>query len=114
GVGGGSDDGGTAGGAGDGAMSGVTDRRRGVSLVVSLALVLGMNVASVNGGQAAGVARPGQSPLSIGHDPLGCVTTDMAPLVDAQVAPPPRFDRGYVDSRAAGPQGFCDLSMKGV
>jgi hypothetical protein len=95
-------------------MSGVTDRRRGVSLVVSVALVLGMNVASVNGSQAAGAPRPGQSPLSIGHDPLGCVTTDMAPLVDAQVAPPPRFDRGYVYFRAAGTEDFYYTPMKGV
>lgn len=94
-------------------MSGVKDRRRGVSLVVSLALVLGMNVASVDG-QATGVPRPGQSPLSIGHDPLGCVTTDMAPLVDAQVAPPPRFDRGYVYFRAAGTEDFYYTPMKGV
>ena len=95
-------------------MSGVADRRRGVSLVVSVALVLGMNVASVNGSQAAGVPRPGQSPLLIGHDPLGCVTTDMAPLVDAQVAPPPRFDRGYVYFRAAGTEDFYYTPMKGV
>jgi len=95
-------------------MSGVKDRRRGVSLVVSVALVLGMNVASVNGGQAAGVPRPGQSPLSIGHDPLGCVTTEMAPLVDARVAPPPRFDRGYVYFRAAGTEDFYYTPMKGV
>jgi hypothetical protein len=95
-------------------MSGVKDRRRGVSLVVSVALVLGMSVASVDGGQAAGVPRPGQSPLLIGHDPLGCVTTDMAPLVDAQVAPPPRFDRGYVYFRAAGTEDFYYTPMKGV
>jgi len=95
-------------------MSGVTDRRRGVSLIVSVALVLGMNVASVNGSQAAGVPRPGQSSLSIGHDPLGCVTTDMAPLVDAQVTPPPRFDRGYVYFRAAGTEDFYYTPMKGV
>jgi hypothetical protein len=94
-------------------MSGVKDRRRGVSLVVSVALVLGLNVASVDG-QATGVPRPGQSPLSIGHDPLGCVTTDMAPLVDAQVAPPPRFDRGYVYFRAAGTEDFYYTPMKGV
>src|SRR6266699_3430838 len=95
-------------------MSGVTDRRRGVSLVVSVALVLGINVASVNGGQAAGVPRHGQARLSIGHDPLGCVTTDMAPLVDAQVAPPPRLDRGYVYFRAAGTEDFYYTPMKGI
>ncbi len=91
------------------------DLRRGVSLVVCLMFVIGLCVSPVaQGRQRAGAPRAGESALLIGHDPLGCVTTDMAPLVDAQVAPPPRFDRGYVYFRAAGTEDFYYTPMKGV
>jgi hypothetical protein len=91
------------------------DLRRGVSLVLSVVFVIGLCVApAAHGRQRAGAPRAGESPLVIGHDPLGCVTTDMAPLVDAQVAPPPRFDRGYVYFRAAGTEDFYYTPMKGV
>src|SRR3984893_8452966 len=91
------------------------DLRRAVSLVVCLVFVIGLCVVPVaQGRQRAGAPRAGGSGLKIDHDPLGCVTTDMAPLVDAQVGPPPRFERGYVYVRAGGTEDFYYTPMKGV
>jgi hypothetical protein len=91
------------------------DLRRAVSLVVSVVFLSGLSVVpAMRASQRAGTAPAAVPPLVIGHDPLGCVTTDMAPLVDAQVAPPPRFDRGYVYFRAAGTEDFYYTPMKGV
>jgi len=92
----------------------VRDRRRAVSLAVSFVLVMSGMAPVTMGRQRASAARPGESPLVIGHDPLGCVTTDLAPIVDAQVGPPPQFDRGYVYFRAAGTEDFYFTPMKGV
>ncbi len=55
----------------------------------------------------------GQSDLTIAHDALPCVVTDLAPMVDAQVAPGPEFERGYVYFKAAGTEDFYYTSMKG-
>jgi hypothetical protein len=55
-----------------------------------------------------------EAPITIVHDPLACITTELAPAVDAQMAPPPRLDRGYVYFRAAGTEDFYYTPMKGV
>jgi len=55
-----------------------------------------------------------QSRLTIDHDPLACVTTELAPQVDAAVAPAPVFDHGYVYFKAAGTEDFYYATMKGA
>jgi hypothetical protein len=54
-----------------------------------------------------------QSDLTINHDALPCVVTDLAPQVDAQVAPGPELERGYVYFKAAGTEDFYYTPMKG-
>ena len=89
------------------------DRRRAVSLVVCAAFGIGLMAPFVEGRQRATAPGPGQSSLVISHDALGCVTTELAPIVDAGVAPPPQFDRGFVFFRAAGTEDFYYTPMKG-
>ncbi len=55
-----------------------------------------------------------QSRLTIDHEPLKCVNTDLAPTVDAAVAPAPLFDRGYVYFKADRTEDFYYTTMKGV
>lgn len=62
--------------------------------------------------QAQSAPRPG-SLLKIAHDALPCVTTDVAPEVDATVAPAPQFEKGYVYFRAAGTEDYYYAPMKG-
>ncbi len=61
----------------------------------------------------AQTAEPVRSVLVIRHDPLVCVTTELAPLVDAQVEPAPQLERGYVYFKAAGTEDFYYTAMKG-
>jgi hypothetical protein len=92
------------------------DRRRGAALVTVFAfafLVLGAPAVGAAVGQAS-VPQAGQSLLVINHDALACVNTEMAPLVDAQVAPAPQFERGYVYFKAAGTEDFYYTPMKGA
>jgi hypothetical protein len=72
--------------------------------------------AAVRRAQAAPPAPSAQRPqstLMIAHDDLPCVTTEVAPEVDATVAPAPQFDKGYVYFRAAGTEDFYYAPMKG-
>jgi hypothetical protein len=65
-------------------------------------------------GQQTQPAAPAvQSPLVISHDELPCVVTDLAPRVDAQVAPAPQLDKSYVYFKAAGTEDFYYTPMKG-
>ena len=71
---------------------------------------------AVRRAQAAAPAPSAQTPqssLAIAHDELPCVTTEVAPEVDASVAPPQQFDKGYVYFRAAGTEDFYYAPMKG-
>jgi len=99
-------------------MSGeMWDGRRAAALVTVFAFalsVLGAPVAAEAAAGQAAVPQAGQSPLVINHDALVCVNTEMAPLVDAQVAPAPQFERGYVYFKAAGTEDFYYTSMKGA
>ncbi len=76
--------------------------------------VLGAPAAGAASVLAQGATSAGsQSPLVINHDALPCVVTDLAPMVDAQVAPQPEFERGYVYFKAAGTEDFYYTPMKG-
>ena len=93
------------------------DLQRASALVTAFAFALG--VAAVPAASAAAppaqqAAPTGQSPLVINHDELPCVVTDFAPTVDAQVAPAPQFDKGYVYFKAAGTEDFYYTPMKGA
>ena len=93
------------------------DLRRASALVTAFVFALG--VAAVPAASAAAppaqqAAPAGQSPLVINHDELPCVVTDFAPQVDAQVAPAPQFDKGYVYFKAAGTEDFYYTPMKGA
>jgi len=93
------------------------DLRRASALVTAFVFALG--VAAVPAASAAAppaqqAAPTGQSPLVINHDELPCVVTDFAPRVDAQVAPAPQFDKGYVYFKAAGTEDFYYTPMKGA
>jgi hypothetical protein len=54
-----------------------------------------------------------QARLQIEHDPLACVTTAVAPLVEAKVVPGPDVARSYVFWRAAGTPYFYYTIMEG-
>jgi hypothetical protein len=90
-------------------------RRRATSM--ALAALLSSRLVSPE--TAAAVARQAQSSasprsvLQIRHDPLVCVTTEFAPLVDAQVEPGPQLERGYVYFKAAGTEDFYYTVMRG-
>jgi hypothetical protein len=51
--------------------------------------------------------------IDINHDPLACVTPELAPEVDAAVLPGPDYDRGYVYFRAAGTEDYYYAKMDG-
>jgi hypothetical protein len=91
-----------------------SDLRRAISLVTVFAFALPALAmpAAATAQQAA--PQTGQSPLVINHDELPCVVTDFAPKVDAQVAPAPQFDKGYVYFKAAGTEDFYYTPMKGA
>ena len=55
-----------------------------------------------------------QARLQIEHDPLACVTTVVAPLVEAKVEPGPDVARSYVFWRAAGTPYFYYTIMEGA
>jgi hypothetical protein len=95
--------------------SGRRDLRRAVALVTVCAFGLGVFVvpAMSAGMIQQGQTGSGQSPLEIAHDPLNCVVTDLAPTVDAKVAPPPQFEKGYVYFKASGTEDFYYTPMKG-
>jgi hypothetical protein len=93
------------------------DLRRASALLTALAFALGVvavPAASAAAPPAQQGAPAGQSPLVINHDELPCVVTDFAPKVDAQVAPAPQFDKGYVYFKAAGTDDFYYTPMKGA
>jgi hypothetical protein len=61
---------------------------------------------------AQSAPRP-ESSLKIDHNEVPCVTTEVAPEVDAAVAPAQQFEKGYVYFRAAGTEDFYYAPMKG-
>lgn len=62
--------------------------------------------------QAQSAPRP-ESLLKIAHNDLPCVTTEVAPELEASVMPAPEFEKGYVYFRAAGTEDFYYAPMKG-
>jgi hypothetical protein len=93
------------------------DLRRASALVTAFVFALGVvavPAAAAAAPPAQQSAPTGQSPLVINHDELPCVVTDFAPRVDAQVAPAPQFDKGYVYFKAAGTEDFYYTPMKGA
>jgi hypothetical protein len=98
--------------------AGRSSMRRGAAWVTVLVFAqgaLGLPVVAVAASFSQSSPRPiPEAPITIAHDPLACITTEVAPAVDAQVAPPPRLDRGYVYFRAAGTEDFYYTPMKGV
>lgn len=66
------------------------------------------------GGAGASLLAAGtESPIQIAHDPLSCVVTDLAPRIDAGVAPGTIFDKGYVYFKAAGTDDYYYAPMAG-
>ena len=51
--------------------------------------------------RAGGAPAPPASRLKIAHAPLGCITTQVPPVVEAAVAPAPDLAIGKVSFRAA-------------
>jgi hypothetical protein len=98
-------------------MSGArVDQRRAVAFVTVCAFgmgVLGVPVAGAASAQQGQASGSGQSSLMIDHDPLNCVVTELAPTVDAKVAPVPQFEKGYVYFKAAGTEDFYYTPMRG-
>jgi len=90
-------------------------RRRTLSVVLAAALASRLVTPEAAAAilPQAQTAQPARSSLVINHDPLVCVTTELAPLVDAQVQPGPQLDRGYVYFKAAGTEDFYYTVMKG-
>ena len=62
---------------------------------------------------AVSPVQPPQARLQIEHDPLACVTTVVAPVVEAKVEPGPDVARSYVFWRAAGTPYFYYTIMEG-
>jgi PKD repeat protein len=58
--------------------------------------------------------EPTPSPLVIQHDPLACVTTSAAPLVDATITPDRELSKSFVYFRAAGTEDFYYVAMAGT
>ncbi|HEY4228908.1 MAG TPA: hypothetical protein VGO79_01985, partial [Thermoanaerobaculia bacterium] len=58
-------------------------------------------------------AGPQQAPLQIDHDPLACMTTVEAPILEAQVRPGPDVSKSYVYWRAGGTPYFYYTVMEG-
>lgn len=58
-------------------------------------------------------AQTAQAHLQIEHDPLTCVTTLTAPLVEAKVVPGPEMASSYVYFRASGTPYFYYVLMTG-
>jgi hypothetical protein len=81
--------------------------RRATALVTTGAFLLGM------GGTTA-LAAGAESTIQIAHDPLNCVVTDLAPKIDAGVAPGNIFAKGYVYFKAAGTDDFYYAPMAGT
>ena len=54
-----------------------------------------------------------QAPLQIDHDPLACMTTVEAPVLEAQVRPGPDVQKSYVYWRAGGTPYFYYTVMEG-
>jgi len=89
--------------------------RRGAACITLLAFWLtgaGSAVALTAQGAPAAAKKP-ESPITIQHDELPCVTTDVPPEVDAAVAPSPQYEKGYVYFKAAGTEDFYYAPMKG-
>ena len=62
---------------------------------------------------AARTAASGESPrLSIAHDPLKCLSTEVRPLVDARVLPVRELDQSFVFFRATGTEDYYYVLMK--
>jgi hypothetical protein len=59
------------------------------------------------------LSKPPQAGLQIDHDPLACMTTVTAPVVEAKVQPGPDVARSYVYWRAAGTPYFYYTVMEG-
>src|SRR6266404_3427331 len=56
---------------------------------------------------------PESAVIDINHDPLVCVTPQLAPEVDAAVLPGPEYDRGYTYFRASGTEDYYYAKMNG-
>lgn len=66
------------------------------------------------GAATASAAETQVSPLVIEHDPLACVTTSTAPLVEATIIPDRDLSKSYVYFRAAGNQDYYYVLMGGT
>lgn len=91
-----------------------SDIRRAIALATVFAFALPALAIPAAASAEQATPQTGQSPLVINHDELPCVVTDFAPKVDAQVAPAPQFDKGYVYFKAAGTEDFYYTPMKGA
>ncbi len=80
---------------------------RTTAVVTAAALLFG-------GAGATLLAAGTESPIQIAHDPLSCVVTDLAPKIDAGVAPGTIFDKGYVYFKAAGTDDYYYAPMAGT
>lgn len=85
--------------------------RRAAALATMLAFVIAF-VAPAAPADGAAAQKP-ESPITINHDELKCVTTEIPPQVDAAVAPGPQYEKGYVYFKAAGTEDFYYAPMKG-
>ncbi|HKD12220.1 MAG TPA: hypothetical protein VKE50_09095 [Thermoanaerobaculia bacterium] len=88
-------------------------RRRTLSVVLAAALASRLVTPEAAAAILPQAQSAERSSLLIRHDPLVCVTTELAPLVDAQVEPGPQLDRGYVYFKAAGTEDFYYTVMRG-
>jgi len=86
--------------------------RRSAAWVTLLAFFATIGASSTAAAAQAAPARP-DSPITINHDQLTCVTTDIPPEVDASVNPVPQYEKGYVYFKASGTDDFYYAPMKG-
>ena len=59
-------------------------------------------------------SAPPSAPLQINHDPLACMTTAAAPIVEAKVLPAPDIARSYAYWRASGTPYFYYTVLEGA
>jgi hypothetical protein len=88
--------------------------RQATALATALALAAAAAPELADARQAAPRGPDRESTkIEIQHDPLVCVNTDLAPKVDAVVAPSPQYEKGYVFFKAAGTDDYYYAVMKG-
>jgi hypothetical protein len=86
------------------------DLRKTTALITVLALGLMSSPAALSRQIAP---APESAVININHDPLTCVTPQLAPEVDAAVLPGPEYDRGYTYFRASGTEDYYYAKMNG-